>query len=84
LRGSIRIGARGYRADIDGLRAVAILSVVIYRPVKDVAPDGFVGGDVFFVISGFLISAIVLKGTNSGTFSLSPFIAAGCDASYRL
>ena len=45
--GTDRIGAGGYRADIDGLRAVAILSVVIYRAVKDVARGGFVGVDFF-------------------------------------
>jgi peptidoglycan/LPS O-acetylase OafA/YrhL len=45
--GADRIGAGGYRADIDGLGAVAILSVVIYRAVKDVARGGFVGVDFF-------------------------------------
>jgi peptidoglycan/LPS O-acetylase OafA/YrhL len=68
-----RIGTRTYRSDIDGLRAVAILSVVVYHAVKDVAPGGFVGVDVFFVISGFLISGIVLRGTNFGTFSFVDF-----------
>jgi hypothetical protein len=50
--GTDRIGAGGYRADIDGLRAVAILSVVIYRAVKDVARGRFVGVDFFSLSPG--------------------------------
>ena len=67
------IVAPGYRSDIDGLRAVAILSVVIYHAVRDVARGGFVGVDIFFVISGFLISGIVLRGLNSGKFTFVDF-----------
>jgi len=65
----------GYRKDIDGLRAVAILSVVIYHAFPDILPGGFVGVDVFFVISGFLITGIILKGLQNKSFSFSSFYA---------
>lgn len=62
-----------YRPDIDGLRAVAIISVVIYHALPGVFPGGFVGVDVFFVISGFLISSILLRNLHQGTFSIANF-----------
>ena len=49
-----------YRADIDGLRAIAILPVVFFHAGFDFAQGGFVGVDVFFVISGYLITSLVL------------------------
>ncbi len=62
-----------YRPDIDGLRAVAIISVVIYHAVPGTFTGGFVGVDVFFVISGFLISSILLGNLEQGKFSFSYF-----------
>lgn len=62
-----------YRPDIDGLRAVAILSVVAFHAAPGRLPGGFVGVDVFFVISGFLITSIVAGGLRNNQFSLTEF-----------
>ena len=62
-----------YRADIDGLRAVAVLAVLGYHLKVAAFRGGFVGVDVFFVISGYLISGIILKDLAAGTFSIATF-----------
>ena len=64
-----------YRPDIDGLRAVAVLGVVIYHAFPWLIPGGFIGVDIFFVISGYLISAILYKGLRGGNFSFAEFYA---------
>jgi peptidoglycan/LPS O-acetylase OafA/YrhL len=65
----------GYRPDIDGLRAVAVLSVIIYHSFPTWAPGGFIGVDIFFVISGFLISTIILEALRQERFSYRDFYA---------
>ena len=62
-----------YRPDVDGLRALAIVPVVAFHAFPSVAPGGFVGVDVFFVISGYLISSIIFGGLERGRFSLEEF-----------
>ena len=62
-----------YRKDIDGLRALAVLSVVLYHAFPFLMPGGFVGVDIFFVISGFLITGAVLADLRVGRFSISHF-----------
>ena len=62
-----------YRPDIDGLRAVAVLPVLLLHAFPTVLPGGYVGVDVFFVISGYLITGILLNEVAQGTFSVRRF-----------
>lgn len=62
-----------YRPDVDGLRAVAIVLVLLFHAFPSIAAGGFIGVDVFFVISGFLISSIIFKGLDRGRFSFRTF-----------
>jgi peptidoglycan/LPS O-acetylase OafA/YrhL len=64
---------RAYRADIDGLRALAILSVVFYHAGPAWLPGGFTGVDVFFVISGYLIGGQIYRELCNGAFSYLRF-----------
>lgn len=66
-------GSGTYRADIDGLRAVAVLSVVFFHASVLRCQGGFVGVDVFFVISGYLITSLILKDLETEKFSLASF-----------
>ena len=63
----------GYRPDIDGLRAVAVMSVVLYHLKFAPTPGGFIGVDIFFVISGYLITNIINKELLSNNFSIAAF-----------
>lgn len=64
-----------YRPDIDGLRALAILPVVAYHAFPRYAPGGFIGVDIFFVISGYLISLIIFRSLINNDFSFAEFYA---------
>ncbi|NBV06187.1 MAG: acyltransferase [Proteobacteria bacterium] len=62
-----------YRPDLDGLRAIAVVSVIIFHFYNFILPSGYVGVDIFFVISGFLITTIILKDYSAGEFSFTKF-----------
>ena len=64
---------QSYRPDIDGLRAVAVLAVVLNHLSSSLAPGGFVGVDVFFVISGCLITGIIGREMDEGRFTFVRF-----------
>ena len=62
-----------YRPDIDGLRAVAVIAILLFHFDERWLPGGFVGVDIFFVISGFLITSLIIAERSAGEFSLSGF-----------
>jgi peptidoglycan/LPS O-acetylase OafA/YrhL len=70
--------AKQHRRDIDGLRAVAVLAVLAYHCNLQGLSGGFVGVDVFFVISGYLICALIVRDLDRGTFSIARFYERRC------
>ena len=62
-----------YRPDIDGLRAIAVILVVNFHAFPEAMPGGFIGVDIFFVISGFLITGIIVRELDQQRFSLLAF-----------
>lgn len=62
-----------YRPDIDGLRAVAIVAVMLFHAWPEFFPSGFIGVDIFFVISGYLITSIIRREMAAGNFSFRKF-----------
>jgi peptidoglycan/LPS O-acetylase OafA/YrhL len=69
VRASLSSPSLKYRPDVDGLRAVAVLLVLNFHAFPGALPGGFIGVDVFFVISGFLITGIILREQELGRFS---------------
>jgi peptidoglycan/LPS O-acetylase OafA/YrhL/lysophospholipase L1-like esterase len=63
----------GYRPDIDGMRAIAVLMVLAVHAFPARVPNGFVGVDIFFVISGYLITSILLRELSAHAFSIRNF-----------
>src|SRR3984957_14365707 len=72
-KGGIATVRRAYREDIDWLRAIAVLAVVAFHFEAPAVFGGFVGVDIFFVISGYLITGIIQSELQSGTFSFAQF-----------
>jgi peptidoglycan/LPS O-acetylase OafA/YrhL len=64
-----------YRPDIDGLRAIAVFAVVLFHAFPKLVQGGFVGVDIFFVISGYLISGLIFSQAQHGNFSFLEFYA---------
>jgi peptidoglycan/LPS O-acetylase OafA/YrhL len=62
-----------YQPDIDGLRAVAVTAVLVFHFAPKLLPGGFIGVDLFFVISGYLITSIIRTELDAGTFTLRSF-----------
>ena len=71
-----KIFATVFRADINGLRAWAVMAVVLFHLYPGAISGGFVGVDIFFVISGLLMTSIIMRGLNSGNFSFIEFCLA--------
>ena len=69
----IRIVHPHYRPDIDGLRAIAVLSVLVFHVFPELLPGGFIGVDIFFVISGYLICSIIFENLLHNSFSFLDF-----------
>src|ERR1700748_2002838 len=62
-----------YRPEIDGLRAIAVIAVILFHFNADVFPGGYLGVDVFFVISGYLITGLIKRDLDSGSFIFTGF-----------
>ncbi|RYU46048.1 acyltransferase family protein [Aliivibrio finisterrensis] len=62
--------------DINGLRALAVIAVILFHFNEDLLPGGFIGVDVFFVISGFLMTKIIVNSLNNNTFSIKVFYSS--------
>ena len=62
-----------YRAEIDGLRAIAVVPVIFFHAGFDLFSGGFVGVDIFFVVSGYLITTIIIEDIENKRFSILYF-----------
>jgi len=65
-----------FRTDINGLRAIAVIAVLVFHFYRQLLPGGFAGVDVFFVISGFLMTGIIFRGLGEDNFSILKFYIA--------
>ncbi len=70
-RGAADSHVTAYRPDVDGLRAIAVIAVVAFHLSKAALPGGYFGVDMFFVLSGYLITSIIWREISLGEFSIS-------------
>ena len=70
-----------YRPDLDGIRALAVLSVIVFHIDPQWLPGGFLGVDMFFVLSGYLITTIISREIRDGSFSFLEFTNAAPNVS---
>jgi peptidoglycan/LPS O-acetylase OafA/YrhL len=72
-RGIMKHSGATYRRDIDGLRSLAILPIILFHAGFTVFSGGYIGVDIFFVISGYLITGIMCRELDAGNFSFVIF-----------
>ena len=72
-RGAADSHVTAYRPDVDGLRAIAVMAVIAFHLSKAALPGGYFGVDIFFVLSGFLITAIIWREMVLGEFTIRRF-----------
>lgn len=84
FRASPRTSRPGYRPDIDELRAVAVLAVIVFHFWKNSIPAGYMGVDVFYVISGFVITGTLFRDADRGRFSIGAFYVRRIKRIFRL
>ena len=73
-----------YRFEIDGLRAIAVIPVILFHAGFDLFSGGFVGVDIFFVISGYLITSIIINDLKIIILVFQIFMKEGLDVFYQL
>ena len=71
------ITKKNYKKHIDGLRALSVISVIIFHLDHNFLPGGFIGVDIFFVISGYLISKIIIEKIEKKNLKFSIFLCQG-------
>lgn len=72
-RAAHRAAGHAYRPEVDGLRAVAVVPVILFHAGFGAFGSGYIGVDVFFVVSGYLITSIILRERAAGRFSIAAF-----------
>lgn len=69
----INLDHRGYHYNIQGLRALCVISVLIFHINKNWLPGGFIGVDLFFIISGYIVTSVIIRAQEKGQYSIRHF-----------